>query len=166
MIPPLFVVLRRANSDRIHTEQKLSLFQSSSALKDDLTFADVNGARKRTAHHTTSAGCLPDTFGYSTSAKLTDHFPQKTLTPSSSFKSSQLSPSSRKLSADAKAPVATIEDPSSPEFDDIDCVRQVDLETSDSSETVQNVSKSSESESDTTKTARTPEDSSQVGIIV
>lgn len=122
------LVLRRANSENIQQKElKLTLLRTHSDSDDDISIGEVNGAiheQTTSARQTLSTGCLVDTtLGYSTSARITDHFPQKILTPSPSSigqRNEQQRISRLKLTADVRAPVATAEEPTSPELDDID----------------------------------------------
>ena len=140
------LVLKRANSDNFHKGQKLSLPPKLSQNDFDDGVNDTSIAQLHTSL-TTSTPCLPDSFDYSTSAKLTEHFPQKTLTPSS-FKSSQPreGKNNRKLTTDGRAPVATVDEPGSPELDQTDSVLDNSLAGSDNTGSIANSSVSSETE--------------------
>ena len=111
--------------------------------------------------HALSTGCLLSSNTtspeFSTSAKLTDHFPQKTLTPSSgnSVRSSRPSSSvpSTPSTEEPRAPVASLDDSDSPSLErkstaeTADSVEAAETPRSQSSDTSQNQSQSVEENS-------------------
>lgn len=115
--------------DNIQKGLKLSLPQSHSSANAEQS--DINGATDLSTQnnigkrHALSTGCLLSsntTTEYHTSAKLNDHFPQKTLTPSSG--SSIRRPPSVSItsgttggSCEGRAPVASLDEPDSPSLE-------------------------------------------------
>lgn len=151
--------------DNIQKGLKLSLPQHSSAnaeqtedsngatISQDITVQNIAGRQAL------STGCLLSSNTttspeYTTSAKLTDHFPQKTLTPSSSgsvrIRPSLSVPSTPTPTAEEpRAPVASLDDSDSPSLDRKSSLDSAEAETprSQSSSNSQSQSQSAEEDS-------------------
>ncbi|XP_067942136.1 rho GTPase-activating protein 21-like isoform X2 [Watersipora subatra] len=111
------LALRQATSDNFEQSLKLSLPPSPAVAHDDLGSEEANTIQRLT-NHTSSSDCLSDFFHYSATAKITDHFPTKTLTASPKvFNATSERRGSHQHIHSARAPVATIEDPTSPELE-------------------------------------------------
>lgn len=168
----MFTALRRAISENIQKESKLTIVPTHCSL-EDVTAHEVNGGIRdptATSQHILSANnCLPNLpLSYPTSAKITEHFPTKVLTPAAPTKPSQLSPrraASLRLNADARAPVATVEDPDTPELDDTDGVeeRSFTPKSEDSQNRLTGTSCTS-SETVQSRTSSLEDNSGQVGL--